>query len=180
MSGFEEKSYNVFEMFKKQWALVAAGNVGHWNACTVGWGSLGTVWTRPGKEGHAVTVYLHPARYTQQFLKENDTFTVSFFPESRRAALEYMGTHSGRNGDKAAAAGLTPIPAGESVSFREAELVFVCRKIYAHPFEKTAMAEDVQANYINKPTAFPADENGEWQPHWEFIGEIIDVIDKRE
>ncbi len=129
---FEEMDYKVFELFRKRWALVAAGTPGDFNACTVGWGSLGTLWTRPGRTGSVVTVYLYPTRYTREHLVANDTFTVSFFPEEYRKALGVMGSRSGRDGDKAAAAGLTPVGLGGSVTFEEASLTLVCRKVYQH------------------------------------------------
>ena len=43
MKPFEEESYKVFEMFKKDWALVTAGNMQDYNTCTVGWGSMGSI-----------------------------------------------------------------------------------------------------------------------------------------
>lgn len=56
MSDFENNGYKVFDLFRKQWAVVAAGNMEKFNACTVSWGSLGTLWTRPGHSGSIVTV----------------------------------------------------------------------------------------------------------------------------
>ena len=41
----------AFDLFRKQWALVTAGTPEHFNACTISWGSLGTLWTRPGSTG---------------------------------------------------------------------------------------------------------------------------------
>ena len=168
MESFEAKNYNIFEMFNKQWALVTAGDPSHYNTCTIGWGSLGSIWR--GKE-HAkaiATVYVNPDRYTWEFLKESDTFTIAFFPEEYREALSYLGSHSGRDGDKVAAAGLTPREIAGGVSFREANLTFVCRKLYQAPFLREGMAEEIsQGIYKN------------WQPHWEFIGEIIEVEDRR-
>lgn len=78
-----------------------------------------------------VTVYVHPARYTSEFLKESDTFTVSFYPDQYRKALGYMGSHSGRDGDKAAAAGLTPVAIGDGVTYEEANLTFLCKTVSA-------------------------------------------------
>ena len=179
MSNYEEKDYKVFDLFRNQGALVTGGNMEHFNSCTVGWGSLGTLWRRPGKNGAIVTVYLHPTRYTCDFLKENETFTVSFFPPSCKKALTYMGSHSGRDGNKAEAAGLTPVPMGESVTYKEANFTFLCRKIYQHQFAKEDIATDVQEHYKANPKSFPPDENGKWQPHWFFAGEIIEVKDKR-
>lgn len=90
-----------------------------------------------------------------------------------------MGSHSGRDGNKAEAAGLTPVPISESVTYEEANLTFFCRKIYQHQFAKEDIATDVQEHYKANPRSFPLDEKGEWQPHWFFVGEIIEVEDKR-
>lgn len=178
MPTFEEKEYKIFELFKKQWPLVAAGNIDHYNACTIGWGEMGTLWKRPDKDGQVVTVYLHPARYTTEFLKNNDYFTVSFFSEEYKNSLTYMGTHSGRNENKALNAGLTPISINNSVGFKEAELTFVCRKIYGSQMNKDGICNEVKEYYKSRPQSFPPDENGEWQPHYMFIGEIVEVIEK--
>lgn len=178
MSGFKEKDYKVFEMFRDQWALVTAGGPEDFNSCTLGWGSLGTIWTRPGG-GYIVTVYLHPSRYTTEYLLKNGQFTVSFFPERYRKALTVMGTVSGRDHDKPAEAGLTPKPIGDSVTYREAELTFLCRKIYQHMFSKEDLAPEIQEIYRNNTKTFPPDENGDWQPHWMFIGEILETDDRR-
>lgn len=178
MNNFEEKDYKVFDMFKEQWALVSAGNIDDFNSCTVGWGSLGTLWTRPGKSGAVVTVYIHPSRYTWDFFIQNEIFTVSFFPSKYKGALGYMGSHSGRNENKAEGAGLTAVSIGESVTYEEANLTFLCRKICQQAFSKENLPTDVQDYYKSNPEVFPPDEEGEWQPHWLFIGEIIEVEDK--
>ena len=109
MENFKQEAYNVFELFDRQWAIVTAGSIEHYNSCTVGWGSLGNLWGPTGRSRPAVTVYVHPARYTCEFLERGDTFTVSFYPPECRRALGYIGSHSGRDGDKTAAAGLTPV-----------------------------------------------------------------------
>ena len=175
MSGFDEKDYRIFDLFHNRWALVTAGSTECFNSCTIGWGSLGTLWTRPGESGAVMTVYLHPARYTNDFMLQNDFFTVSFFPPEYKKALGIMGSRSGRDGDKAAAAGLTPIPVGESVGYREAEMIFLCRKLYQHQFAKEDMAPEIREYYRSNPRAYPVDENGDWQPHWVYVGEILEV-----
>ena len=170
----KENEYKVFELFEKQWALVTAGNMERFNCCTVGWGGMGTLWNKP-----VVTVYLHPARYTREFLNTNDSFTLSFFPEAYKKALGVLGTLSGRDGDKITPSGLTPTAMGESVSYEEAELSFLCRKLYQHRFSKEDLAPEIQAYYQAHPKVYPPDEEGEWQPHWVFVGEVVDVIDRR-
>ncbi len=169
------KEFKPFDLFKNQWALVTAGNLDDYNSCTVGWGSFGTIWTKPGKSGAILTVYLHPARYTTEFFKKYSTFTVSFYDPEYKKALGYMGSHSGRNEDKAVGAGLTPVSIGDSVTFQEAKMTFLCRKMYQGMFEKEGLSEDIQEYYKNNPKAYPVDENDDWNPHWMFVGEILEV-----
>ena len=154
---------NPFTKFEKDWALLTAGTEERYNSMTIGWGSLGTVWNKD-----VLTVYVRPDRYTWEFLRDNEYFTVSFFPEQFRSALSYLGSHSGRDGDKVAAAGLTPRKMGGGVTFEEAELTFLCRKLYQGPFEREGLA-DVIGQGIYKT----------WQPHWMFVGEILETEDRR-
>ena len=168
MKPFEANDYKVFDLFNNQWALVTAGTMDHYNTCTLGWGSLGSIWGRPGGARPIVTVYVNPLRYTWEFLKESDTFTVEFFPEQYREALGYLGSHSGRDEDKVAAAGLTPKELAGGVTFEEAHLTFVCRKLYQGPFEPEGMAPGLmEEEYRHRP------------PHWMFVGEIIETEDLR-
>ena len=179
MRPFEQKEYPAFSLFSREMALVTAGSMEHFNGCTIGWGSLGNLWSRGGSAGPTVTVYVYPSRYTCSFLLENPTFTVSFFPPEYRKALGYMGSHSGRDGDKVKAAGLTPVPMGDSVTYREAHLTFLCRKLYQHAFAKKDLAPEIQAYYQASPAVYPPDERGDWQAHVVFVGEVIDVDDRR-
>ncbi len=118
----------------------------------------GAVWaTYGGPNGgdiSTVTVYIHPARYTQEFMEKYDTFTVSFFSESHRKALGYLGSHSGRNEDKVANSGLTPVVAGNGVTFKEADLTFVCRKLYEHQFDENHLADSVKEYYAANPSVY--------------------------
>ena len=102
MKPFETKDYKAFTMFEERWALVTAGTLDDFNTCTVSWGSMGNMWGMLGNDISTVTVYIHPARYTQEFMAKYDTFTVSLFPNSQRKALGYLGSHSGRDEDKVA------------------------------------------------------------------------------
>lgn len=169
MKPFEAKDYKVFEMFNSQWALVTAGSMEHYNTCTIAWGSLGTIWGGPHGGRSIVTVYVNPDRYTWDFLRQNDIFTVGFFPPEYRQALGYLGSHSGRDGDKVAAAGLTPMELNGGVTFREANLTFVCRKLYQGEFRREGLADEINHGIYE-----------DWNPHWMFVGEIIDAEDSRE
>ena len=169
MKSFEAKEYKVFDMFSNQWGLVTAGNSSFYNTCTIAWGSLGTIWGGPGQGRPIVTVYVNPDRYTYDFLKESDIFTVEFFPPEYRKALGYLGSHSGRDGDKVAAAGLTPKELHGGVTFQEANLTFVCRKLYQGPFQREGLADEINHGIYE-----------DWNPHWMFLGEIIEVEESDE
>ncbi|MBQ7508626.1 MAG: flavin reductase, partial [Spirochaetales bacterium] len=111
-----EFTTEVFSLFDRKWALVTAGSIDGFNTMTIGWGGLGTLWSRP-----VATVYVRTSRYTHKFMDENEYFTVSFYPEDKKKILGVLGTKSGRDMDKIHDSGLTPVKAGESVSFAEAE-----------------------------------------------------------
>jgi flavin reductase (DIM6/NTAB) family NADH-FMN oxidoreductase RutF len=116
-------------LWEPGWFLLTSGDftTGHFNAMTVSWGSMGVMWGKP-----FVQVVVRPQRYTFQFIEQYPTFTVCAFPPEYRNALNLLGTKSGREGDKIAEAGLTPIASGAvaAPAFAEAELVLCCQKTY--------------------------------------------------
>jgi flavin reductase (DIM6/NTAB) family NADH-FMN oxidoreductase RutF len=120
---------NAHALWKNQWLALACGDFasGRFNAMTVAWGSIGTMWEKP-----FVQIVVRPTRYTFTFLERFDTFTLCAFPDRFRKALSLLGSKSGRDCDKIKESGLTPI-ASETVaspSFLEAELALECRKVY--------------------------------------------------
>ena len=153
---------NAFSVFDRQWALVTAGQEGHFNTMTISWGGLGTLWGKP-----VATVYVKPVRYTHDFLDQYDRFTVSFFPEAYKQALALLGSRSGRDGDKVAAAGLTPVYLDGAVTFREASRTLVCRKIYRQDLDPAAIPEEEKALYYQTEA-----------PHTMYIGQVLEVLEK--
>ena len=178
MKAFETKNYKAFSMFEDRWALVTAGTPEDFNTCTVSWGSMGNVWGPNGGDMSTVTVYIHPARYTQEFMAKYDTFTVSFFPDSQRKALGYLGSHSGRDEDKVANSGLTPVAVDDGVMFEEAELTFVCKKLYEHQFDEAHLADKIKEYYASNPPEYTKAGSDRWEPHYMYIGEIVETIEK--
>lgn len=151
---------NAFEIFGEEWALVTAGTEGCFNTMTIAWGGLGTLWSKP-----VATVYVKPIRYTHEFLEKNEYFTVSFFEKEYKKALGILGSRSGRDGDKVAAAGLTPVYLKNSVTFQEARVTLLCRKIYRQELDISAMPEDVAKAYYEVEAA-----------HTMYVGEVVEVI----
>lgn len=164
---FTGKKYDVFQMFNDRWALATAGTIEDYNTMTIGWGGMGTIWGPPHQGKPVLTIYVSPARYTHSYLEKNDYFTVSFFPEQYRRDLGILGSRSGREGDKVALTSLEPVAVEHGVDFKQAELTFVCRKLYSHQFEVDRVPPEV-ADWIY--TRVP--------PHTMFIGEIVDCIER--
>jgi flavin reductase (DIM6/NTAB) family NADH-FMN oxidoreductase RutF len=136
-----------FRQWDKGWFALAAGDFAarKFNAMTVSWGGLGIMWGKP----FALAV-VRPTRFTHRFTEGFDTFTLCAFPEEYRAALNILGSKSGRDVDKIALSGLTPV-ASQSVSapsFAEAELVIECRKIYVDKIDPAGFLDpSIEKNY---------------------------------
>jgi flavin reductase (DIM6/NTAB) family NADH-FMN oxidoreductase RutF len=142
-----ELALRPFHQWDKGWFALTAGDfeARKFNTMTVSWGSLGIMWNRPFAQ-----VVVRPTRFTFGFTEEFDNFTLCAFPESFRKALNILGGQSGRDGDKVAAAGLTPLASQliSSPAFAEAELVLECRKIYASQIESAGFQDPIiDANY---------------------------------
>lgn len=64
----------------------------------------------------------------EEFVDAEDMFTLSFFKEDYRKALNLCGSKSGRDCDKEKEAGLTPYYTDGTTAYEEADLIFVCKK----------------------------------------------------
>ena len=131
-----ELQLNPFTKIGKEWMLVTAGDEASHNTMTASWGGMGVLW---GK--NVAFAFIRPQRYTKQSVDANDTFTLTFFDESYRDALQLLGTKSGRDSDKIAEAGLTPLYVDGTTSFEEADLNLVCRKLYAQDMDASAFVD---------------------------------------
>jgi flavin reductase (DIM6/NTAB) family NADH-FMN oxidoreductase RutF len=128
------------------WLLLSAGDFAsqQFNAMTISWGSMGTMWNRP-----FVQVVVRPTRYTYTFMERYPTFTLSAFPSQYREALNFLGSKSGRDGDKIKESGLTPVASGQvaAPSYAEAELVIECKKIYFDDYDPAHFLVDKLQNF---------------------------------
>jgi flavin reductase (DIM6/NTAB) family NADH-FMN oxidoreductase RutF len=137
----------LYRQWEKGWFVLAAGDfpARKFNAMTVNWGSMGIMWGRP-----FVQTVVRPTRFTCGFTEAYDNFTLCAFPETFREALNILGSKSGRDTDKIAAAGLTPMASRlvSSPAFAEAELIFECRKIYASKIDPAGFQDPaIDSNY---------------------------------
>lgn len=163
------KPYEAFNIFDRDWGLATAGTLEDFDGCTIGWGSMGEIWGLPNQSRPIITVYVNPLRMTADYMLDHEYFSVSFFPKEYRKDLAILGSKSKRETDKFALTSLTPQEHSGTVIFAEADLTFICRKLYWEQFNESHMADDVREFY---------GKHGQ-PPHYEFIGEVKEVIDRR-
>ncbi|WP_044975099.1 flavin reductase family protein [Ruminococcus sp. HUN007] len=132
-TSIESLKVNPFELIGRDWFLITSGtSVSDYNTMTASWGSMGIMWGKP-----VFTCGIRHNRYTFEFSEKNDLITFSFFDSDKyRPMLNFCGSKSGRDHDKAKETGITPVEIDGTVSFGEARLVLVCRKLYAQDLEK--------------------------------------------
>lgn len=163
--GADALDWGPFPRRKGNWFLVTAGDEKGCNPLLGTFGGFLSLWGRD-----CAAVFLRERRYTRELLERSERFSIAVLPEAYRDAVKYCGAHSGRKGDKFAAAGLTPVFA-ESIPFpEEAALVLLCRKLCACPMEGARFAPDIRRSYYE----------GKWgnNPHTLYIGEIVKILRK--
>jgi len=154
----QQLTANVFKLIGDDWLLITAGTPEKFNMMTASWGGLGILWGKP-----VCFCFIRPQRYTCSLMEKNSVFTLSAFAGKHRDILEFCGTRSGREIDKAAATGLTPVTGKTGgVYFQEADLVMECRKIYF---------QDLEPGHFLDPAIHHNYGNNDY--HRMYIGEIL-------
>lgn len=156
---------NVIDEFKNKFALVCARKKdGTFNMCTIAWGSIGELWSKD-----VLTVYVKPIRYTDEFINEDEYFTVTFFNEEDRKILSVCGSKSGRDIDKVKECNLSIVDLKDGITFEGFRRVYLCRKIYQGQFKKDEFVNSndiIERYYKDEPY------------HNFYVGEIIEVYEQ--
>lgn len=150
-----------FSLIGGDWMLLTAGTKENgYNTMTCSWGHLGPIWAHD-----TAIAYVRPQRYTKEFVDREELYTLSFF-DGRKKDLLYLGTASGRDGDKVTAVGLTPVFEDGYTYFAEAKLVLVCRKLYQAPLKEEYFIDKkvIAAQYPEKDF------------HDLYVGQIVKVL----
>ena len=160
----EQLTANPFTLINRDWMLITAGDEQKHNTMTASWGGVGELWGN-----YVSTVYIRPQRYTLEFVEKNDCYSLCFFDEEYRSALNFCGTKSGRDFDKDKETGLTPVFGDIAPYYEQATLVFLCRKLYR---------QDMTAESFLQPENLKR-----WYPqmdlHRMFVGEIVKVLERK-
>ena len=155
-------SDNLIQLIAKDWMLVTCGNQESLNTMTASWGNIGYIWKRP-----VVNTVIRPQRYTYEFMEREEYFTLCFFDEEYRNALNLCGSKSGRDVDKVKETGLTPCFDEAAPYFKEAKLVLICKKIAVYDLDPSQFIDStIDLNYPNSDY------------HRNYTGEIVKVLSK--
>lgn len=155
-----ELQSNFVKMLSEDWALLTAGKSDDFNTMTVSWGGIGELWNKD-----VGFIFVRPQRYTFEFIEKNDYFTLSFFGGDYKKELGICGSKSGRDIDKMAETGFTPVSIDESTGFKEAKVTVYMKKLaYQDMTFEGFIDPSIMGNYANNDF------------HRVYVGEIVKVI----
>ena len=153
-------NFNPFTRIGSDWMLITAGQPGDMNTMTASWGGAGVLWN-----ANVTFAFVRPSRYTYEFLEKEAYYSLTFLDPAVRRPLQICGSKSGRDGDKIAEAGLTPVFDAPAPYFQEAETAIICRKLYTQDLDPTRFLDPkLEANY----------KQGDY--HRVYVGEIVKVL----
>ncbi len=154
----DDLQFNPFTAIGKEWFLVTAGDIEDFNTMTASWGGVGVMW---GK--NVVTTVIRSNRHTYNYIDNGEYFTISFLPEQYKDILSFCGSHSGRDCNKVEETGLKPLAVNKAVTFEQAKLVFVCKKLYAQRLSQDCFVDKEQLKWYSETNPI----------HTAFVGEIV-------
>lgn len=126
----EELDKSAFKLIGKDWMLITAEKDNKINTMTASWGGFGVMFNK-----NVVYIVIRPQRYTKEFVDNSDTFSLTFFDETFRKQLSYLGTVSGKDEDKISKSNLTVQYLNNTPYFEQGNMAIICKKIYAQDFK---------------------------------------------
>jgi len=139
--------------------LVSQGADGIPNVMAIGWGTIGSIWSRA-----IFIVLVRFSRHTFSRLEQVNDFTVNVPPRELTAAVGHCGSVSGREHDKFQEMHLTPVPSREvrSPIIQECIVHYECRTLHRNDVVPEALTQAV------RDECYPA---GDF--HRIYFGEIV-------
>ena len=143
-----KKEFQPFEYAKEitsaigQGILVTTKNGDRVNAMTIGWGTLGVMWSMP-----MFMIYIRERRFTRAQLDAAGDFTVNIpLGSSAKKITAYCGSRSGRDFDKIKDLGLTLVESDlvSAPGIAELPLTLECKVLYRQLLDKDAVPEDIK------------------------------------
>lgn len=161
----EQFDQSPFKLIGSDWMLITAKKEDKVNTMTASWGGLGFMWNK-----NVAYMVIRPQRYTKEFVDHSESFSLTFFDDSFKKDLAYLGAKSGRDEDKIAKTSLTVAEHDGIPYFEEAKVVIFCKKLYAQEMKPE--------NFIDQSL------NQTWYPesdhHTLYIAEVIGIWQRTE
>lgn len=155
-----EVSDNAFSLVGQDWMLITSGTSDKFNMMTASWGGMGFLWNK-----NVCFIFVRHSRYTYELMESHDHFSLSFFSEEWRKALNVCGTLSGRTHDKVKETGLTPFKGeNETIAFEQARLIMECKKLYFQDLDSDHFIDESLKKFYQ-----------DQDYHRMYIGEILNV-----
>ena len=159
----EQLDKNIFHLLNDEWMLITAQKDNIVNTMTASWGGFGILWNK-----RVSNVVIRPQRYTKEFIDSSSTFSLCFFDKEYKKTLAYLGSVSGKDENKIEKSNLTINHIKNTPYFEEANMVIICKKLYAQELKPECFIEtEVDNNtYPNKDY------------HTMYISEILKIYTK--
>jgi len=127
----------------RKWGLLLGSydGAGRANAMTIGWGSLGSIWSMP-----MWIVLVRPSRYTYECIEHSGCFTVNVPGPNLDKACAVCGSRSGRDGDKLADAGVTAEKAVsiEAPTLAQCPIVYECTVVHRNDIIPEKLVQELR------------------------------------
>ena len=142
--------------------LVSLDGNGRPNAMTIGWAQIGIIWGRK-----ILSVMVRPSRYTYGCIETTRDFTVCAPYADMAKHVACCGTESGRDHDKFAECGFTPLPSAaiKSPGIAECGLLYQCQVVNFADFVPDHLLPQVCTECYS---------SGDY--HRIYFGEIMNVV----
>lgn len=144
---FNELSKEMLDQLKKG-VFLTVKNEDEVNTMTIGWGSIGIMWSKP-----VFMVPVRYSRYTYGLIDQSKDFTVSVPLKGNMAKeLAYCGTKSGKDVDKFKELNLTAVDAKQvnTPIIGECQLHFECKIVYKQAMDPKMIDSTIKSiNYAN-------------------------------
>ena len=151
---------NIIKAISEEWMLISAGDESGYNMMTASWGFMGEMWG-----ADSAVAMVRPQRYTMEFIDKSDYFTLSFYGDNKDIH-KICGSKSGRDTDKTALTGLTPVFTDNTVYFEQARMVVICKKQYVGQMKADCFTDKEPLRWYNDDF------------HYMIIGKIEKVLVK--
>lgn len=150
-------------------SVLTSGDSINYNSMAIGWGAYGTYFQKPCN-----TLFIRANRYTLEFIKECQTYTICYFDTVYLDQVLHFGKTSGRDSDKMGTHNLHSVFTPSSLpAYKEAKIIIECKLMQISTVSPDDYYYEESKNFINDAYK----EAGDY--HKIVIGEITNIWIKK-